>query len=111
MNDKIYITPDASISYCQDAFILDRPFILTKDKNLVTGMPYLYSEGNRSAAVRLVKIWQEDNVIYLNVEELKSTKTITLSWNLGYCGSYYLWTIADLPTIMKTAKNNGALSS
>jgi len=111
MNDKIHITPDASISASQDTFILDRPFVLTQGKSLVIGMPYLYSEASHSAAVRLLKAWQEDDIIYLNVEELKSTKTFTLSWNLDYQGSYYLWTIADLPTIMKTAKNNGALSS
>ena len=85
--------------------------VLTQDKNLVTGMPYLYSEGSHTAAVRLLKAWEEDDFIYLNVEELKSTKTFTLSWNLDYSGSYYLWTISDLPSIMKIAKNNGALSS
>ncbi len=94
-----------------DTFTLDRPFVLTQDKTLVTGMPYMYSEGNRTAAVRLLEVWKEDNIICLDVEELNSPKNFTLSWNLDYSGSYYLWTLADLPTIMKTAKNNGALSS
>ncbi len=68
-------------------------------------MPYLYSEGIHTTAVRLLKVWIEDDVIYLNVEELKSPKTFTLSWNLDYNGSYYLWTIADLPTLMNAKKN------
>ncbi len=84
----------------KDVFVLDRPFVLTQGKNLVTGMPYMYSEGNRTAAVRLVKTWVEDNIIYLEVEELNSPKNFCLSWNLDYIGSYYLWTIADLPTLM-----------
>lgn len=111
MNDNINITPDASISASQDTFTLDRPFILTKDKNLIIGMPYLYREGSHTAAVRLLKKWREDDIIYLDVEELQSPRSFTISWNLDYCGSYYLWTLADLHTIMKTAKNNGALSS
>jgi len=88
----------------KDTFVLDRPFVLTQGKNLVTGMPYMYSEGNRTAAVRLVKTWVEDNIIYLIVEELNSSKTFTHSWNLDYQGSYFLWTIADLPTIMNLTK-------
>jgi hypothetical protein len=84
--------------------MLDREFILTQGKTLVKDMPYIYSEGNRTAAVRLCKIWVEDNIIYLDAEELNSPKTFTLSWNLEYCGSYYLWTLADLPTLMNLPK-------
>ena len=46
-----------------EAFILDRQFILTKDKTRVIGMPYMYTEGNRGAAVRLLKVWQQDQII------------------------------------------------
>ena len=88
----------------KDVFVLDRPFVLTQDKKLVTGMPYMYSEGNRTAAVRLVEVWTDDGIINLKVEELQTLKTITLSWNLDYEGSYYLWTIADLPSLMNLPK-------
>ena len=104
MNDKDNINPDAQISDHRDTFMLDRPFILTTDKTLVTGMPYLYIEGNRTAAVKLVKTWVEDNIIYLNVAELKSPKTFTLSWNLGYSGQYYLWSLADYDTLTNLPK-------
>ena len=67
-------------------------------------MPYMYSEGNRTAAVRLVEVWTDDGIINLKVEELQTLKTITLSWNLDYEGSYYLWTIADLPSLMNLPK-------
>jgi len=102
--DGLNPNPYAQISNRQDTFMLDRPFVLTQDKTLVTGMPYMYSEGNRTKAVRLVKIWREDSIIYLNVQELKTLKTFRLSWNLDYEGDYWLWSIADLPTLMNLTK-------
>ncbi len=96
--------PCAHISGSKDTFYLDRPFVLTLGKTLVTGMPYLYSEGLRSAAVRLVKIWVEDNIIYLDVQELQSLKTFTLSWNLNYYGDYWLWSLSDYETLSTNPK-------
>ncbi len=82
-----------------NAFVLDRPFILTQGKTLVTGMPYLYAEDNHTVAVRLLKVWVEDHTIYLDVQELQSTKTFRLSWNLNYNGDYWLWSLADFETL------------
>jgi len=82
-----------------EAFILDRQFILTKDKTRVIGMPYMYTEGNRGAAVRLLKVWQQDQIIYLDVQELQNQKTTTLSWKLTYTGYYWLWCLADFETL------------
>ena len=70
MNEIVKINPDAQISAHRDTFILDRPFVLTQDKTLITGMPYMYSEGNRTAAVRLQKLWVEDNII-VDVDDIK----------------------------------------
>lgn len=99
MDANININSDALKPAHQDTFVLDRSFILTQDKNLVTGTPYLYSEGNRTAAVRLCRTWVEDNIIYLDVEELNSPKTFCLSWNLDYNGQYWLWSLADLESV------------
>ena len=104
MNDKINLNSDTSISARQDTFVLDRPFILTQDKTLVTGMPYMLMEGNRTAAVRLLKTWVEDDIIYLDVQELKSPKTFCLSWNLDYDGQYWLWSLSDFPTLSNPTK-------
>ena len=87
------------INHNTKAFVLDRPFILTQEKTLVTGMPYMYTDGNRSAAVKLLKVWKEDNIIYLDVQELQNQKSFTLSWNLTYTGDYWLWSLADLETL------------
>ena len=100
----VHPNPYAQIPDRQDAFMLDRPFVLTQDKTLIPGMPYMYSEGNRRTAVRLLKVWTEDNIIYLRVEEIQSPKTFCLSLNLYYSGNYFLWTLADLPTIMTLTK-------
>jgi hypothetical protein len=83
-----------------DTFTLDRSFVLTQGKTLLTGSPYLYNEGSHSVAVKLTKAWIEDDIIYLTLQELQSQKSFTVSWNLEYSGSYYLWTIADLQTLL-----------
>ena len=83
-----------------DTFTLDRSFVLTQGKTLLTGMPYMYSEGSHATAVRLLKVWQEDGIVYLALQELQSQKSYTVSWNLEYDGNYFLWTIADLQTLL-----------
>ncbi len=88
----------------QDAFILDRSFILTLNKKLILGMPYLYSEGRYNKAVRLIKVRTNDNFVYLTLQDLVSYRIFTVSWNLKYEGDYHLWSIADLPTIFTLAK-------
>jgi hypothetical protein len=102
--DDINSTPDP-MKYCrQDPFTLDRPFILTHGKTLYKGMPYLFSEGSHHVAVRLLKVWEEDDFIYLSLEELQSGRPFKVSWNLEYDGDYYLWSLADLPSIMNVSK-------
>ena len=91
--------PYTQISDHRDTFILDIPFLLTTDKTLITGMPYLYSEGNRTKAIRLVDVQEVQGIVYLKVEELKNQKTFTLSWNLNYTGNYWLWSLADYDTL------------
>ena len=68
---------------------------------LVTGMPHLYIEGIHTKAVRLTDIRVCEGIVYLELQELKSTRSFTVNWNLGYKGSSYLWSIADLPTLSK----------
>ena len=104
MNDNKPLTTDSLIHARKDTFMLDRPFVLTQGKTLVTGMPYMYIEGNRTAAVRLLKTRVEDNIIYLDVQELKSPKTFCLSWNLEYDGQYWLWSLADYDTLTNLPK-------
>jgi len=104
MDDNKPITPDPLRYDRQDTFFLDRPFILTQNKTLVKGMPYLYSEGKRSIAVRLLEVWLDyvgqDEVVNLTLQELQTNRCFEVSWNLDYQGDYYLWSLADLESIM-----------
>ena len=88
----------------QDTFVLDRPFVLTQDKNLVKGMPYMLLEGNQTKAIRLVDVQDVDGIVYLEVEELNTLKTFTLSWNLDYDGQYWLWSLVDFQTLSNQTK-------
>ena len=97
-------TPDACIYDRQDTFKLDKEFILTQGKTLTIGLPYLLLEGNKTKAVRLVAVQEVDDIINLKVEELDSLKTFNLSWNLDYNGQYWLWSLADFPTLSNLPK-------
>ena len=101
MNDKIYLNPNTAISAHHDTFVLDRHFILTTDKTLKIGMPYLLMEGNRTKAIRLLDVQVVQGIIYLKAQELESNKTLTLTWNLDYSGNYWLWSIADYETLVQ----------
>ena len=78
---------------------LDRPFILTKDKILKIGMPYLYLEkltgGDSIKAVRLIKIWEESDVVFLLVQDLVTRKKFVISFSLTYDGDFWLWSLAS----------------
>lgn len=78
---------------------LDLPFILTTGKLLKIGMPYLYLEkltgGNSIKAVRLIKIWEESNAVFLLIQDIVTLKKIVISFSLTYDGDYWLWSLAD----------------
>lgn len=88
-----YVTPST--------VVLNLPFILTVDKELTLGMPYMLLEGNRSTAVKLLNVRDAQRFVYLIVQNLQTQKTFELSWNLEYTGSYWLWSLADYETLTK----------
>lgn len=91
---------DASYNTHFATFVLKRPFVLTQGNCLSKGMPYMYSEGSYTAAVRITDIYESERIIYLQLEELDSMRKFTVDWNLDYKGGYHIWSIADLNTIM-----------
>ncbi len=99
LNIIVYFRPDC--------IRLDLPFILTRDKKLTIGMPYLYSEGNHSSAIRLLNVWDEGGIVYLQVQNLATTRTYTISWNLDYNGEFWLWSLADFDYLMNLPKKRG----
>lgn len=83
---------------------IKKPFVMTANNQLIIGMPYLYSEGSYIAGVKIIDMWLEESFIYLLLQELQSRKSFIACWDLDYDGQYYLWSIADLPTIMNPSK-------
>ena len=83
-----------------DSVILDLPFIITMNKKLNIGMPYLLLDKSgletHIMAVRLVDINIVDECLYINVIKLENNKRFNLSWNLNYTGDFWLWSLSDI---------------
>lgn len=106
MNNKTYINSSGRkvLEYVQPVSImLDLPHILTRDKILTINMPYLKLEkkivGNEIVAIRLIDFEDEDRIVTLYVQELKSKKTYYLSANLDYDGEMWFWSLSDFDTL------------
>jgi len=95
-----YITPET--------VFLDFPFIQTHKKLLMLGMPYMKTENwladSKTEAIRLLDVWDDDHFVYLKVQNLKTLKINTLSWNLNYSGSMWLWSITSLSYLIDLQK-------
>ncbi len=81
------------------------PFINTQGQFLRLGYPYLKHENwladSKTEAVRLLDIWDFEGILYVKVQNLKTLKVSVVLWNLSIQDGYWLWSLADLPTIMK----------
>lgn len=96
-----YMTPET--------VFLDFPFIQTHGKLLMLGMPYMKTENwladSKTEAIRLLDVWDDDHFVYLKIQNLKTLKINTLSWNLEYTGGMWLWSITSLPYIINLKKD------
>jgi len=73
------------LEYLQSDIVrLNLPFILTEDKILVLGMPYLKLEGNHIDAVRLLDVNDNEGYVYLKIEDINTGNVYTISWLLEY---------------------------
>jgi hypothetical protein len=90
--------------YSPKSVVLNLPFILTLNKELKIGMPYMLLENNHTKAIRLLNVRDADGIVYLNVQELQTLKTYTLSWNMEYDGDYWLWCLADFESLFDLTK-------
>jgi hypothetical protein len=91
-----------------NSIVLDLPFIMTRSNLLTINMPYMKVEkflaDTHVAPIRLLNFEDADGFIYLNVQELLTNKTYTLTWNMELNNDYWLWSLADLPTICDMTK-------
>ncbi len=89
-----------------DSIILDLPFILTTGKRLTKNMPYMCVEkrtiGEDVATIRLLGFQDYQNVIYLNVQDLKTGKSYNLSWNMDIDDEkIWIWSLSDFESLTK----------
>jgi len=86
-----------------DTIVLDTPFIMTQGNRLTKGIPYMKLEkrtvGEDVAAIRLLNFQDYKGIIYLNVQDLKTSKCYNLTWNMEFDGDWWLWSLADIETI------------
>ena len=81
-----------------DIIVLNLPFILTGSKKLTRNMPYMLLEG-KPKAIRLLDFRDADGIVYLDVKELLSGSTYTMSWNMEFDTGYWIWSLADFETL------------
>jgi hypothetical protein len=91
-----------------DSMVLDLPFIMTCSKRLIKNMPYMKLEksvsGTKPTAIRLLNFQDYEGVVYLNVQELATNKCYNLTWNMGFEGDWWLWSLADFETLVNLPK-------
>jgi hypothetical protein len=112
MDNKSQHTPDMTKNVLEyllpNSVILKLPFIMTNAQRLTLHMPYLLLDrsgaGMHLKPVRLLEIEVVNRMLKLNVQDLQTSKTFSLSWNLDYHGGYWLWAITDLYTLYHLPK-------
>ena len=101
---------NSMVQYLPDHRVyLNLPCILTLNKTLRIGMPYMYHEGQKTFAIRLLHVWDSDGFVYLRIQNMQSGQVYKISSilkdNTGYC----LWEIASLDYLMKLAYSTCSL--
>lgn len=107
MNYVTYINRSGKtvLEYNTDgSYILNLPIILTQSKKLIKNMPYLLMEGNHIFAVKLLNVRHAYGTVYIEIKELRTDKIFTLSWDMNFEGDCWLWTLADLETLMNMSE-------
>lgn len=96
-----YLTPDT--------IVLNLPFIMTQGKRLTRNMPYMKQEkgvaGYDIDAIRLLDFHNNQGIIDLNVQDLKTNKCYELSWNMEFdTDGWWLWSLADFESLTNLSK-------
>jgi hypothetical protein len=93
--------PQALLSYLPDYTIyLNLPCVLTLSKTLRVGMPYMYHEGQKTFAIRLLHVWDSDGFVYLRIQNMQTGQVYKISSILKDDTEFILWEIASLDYLM-----------
>jgi hypothetical protein len=96
------------LSYLPDYTVhLNLPCVLTLTKTLRVGMPYMYHEGLKTFAIRLLHVWDSDGFVYLRIQNLKTGKVYEISRLLQADTAYCLWEIASLDYLVNLSNKKG----
>jgi len=100
-NNNSEVSINSILQYLPDCRVyLNLPCILTINKTLWIGMPYMYHEGLKTFAIRLLHIWDSDGFVYLRIQNLETGKVYEISRLLHADTDYCLWEIASMDYLM-----------
>lgn len=81
--------------------------VLTLNKTLRIGMPYMYHEGQKTFAILLLHVWDSDGFVYLRIQNIQTGQVYDISSILMDATEFCLWEIASLDYIMNlTMRSN-----
>ncbi len=86
--------------------VLDLSVILTIDKKLTIGLPYLYLEGDYIDAVQLLDVREENDTVFIKTQDFQTGKIKTVSWSEGNSETN-LWSLISLAYLQKLATTTG----
>ena len=78
---------------------INLPCILTLNKTIAIGMPYLKVEGSHTDSIRVLDIRDAEGYVYIKIQNLKTGEVHTISWILQNDIEYCLWYLVSLDYI------------
>ena|SRR5665647_381970 len=104
-NNNSEVNINSLLQYLPDHRVyLNLPCVLTLNKTLWIGMPYLYHEGQKTFAIRLLHVWDSDGFVYFRIQNMKTGQVYEISRllqaEIGFC----LWEIASIDYLMNLSK-------
>lgn len=60
--------------------------------------------GEDIAAIRLLGFQDYEGVVYLNIQDLQTSKCYNLSWNMELDGDWWFWSLSDYETLTNIPK-------
>ena len=88
-----------------DSIMLDLPYILIDSKNLCIGKSYVILNkevrGASRVAVKLLDFDNDEDIVYLIVQELLTNNTYTIPWYLNGEGDYWIWEMSDVEGLIE----------
>jgi hypothetical protein len=70
-------------------------------------MPYLYHEGQKTFAIRLLHVWDSDGFVYLRIQNMQTGQVYEISSILKDDTGSCLWEIASLDYLMSLLNKRG----